>query len=236
MYVLYVYTWWEGNWLELFEAGRSNLCPQPWFLLPWQHIAEVFWNLLKTPQKWSPTIQSCPKFSDHFGKISLITGSTWFVKIHSKNKFYVWEFKSIMLRQCIQEMNHAIRKMPKFQLISWYGNFVETAGRFAQNSEGIIRFHKISTTGNWVKFRYSMQWWDHASKIWLTRNHDSYKILNVTELKFTESPSFFRINIINSFVYQANLYNSFVLCHIYHNQIQANLLNEWKFEIQLIEI
>ena len=153
-----------------------------------------------------------------------------------RTNFMFGNLKASWLRQCIQEMNHAIRKMPKFQLISWYGNFVETADRFAQNPEGIIRFHKISTTGNWVKFRYSMQWWDHASKIWLTRNHDSYKILNVTELKFTESPSFFRINIINSFVYQANLYNSFVLCHIYHNQIQANLLNEWKFEIQLIEI
>ena len=56
-----------------------------------------------------------PNFPDYFGKISLITSSTWFVKGRSKNKLGILKHDG-KSNQCIQEINYALHKKLKFHV------------------------------------------------------------------------------------------------------------------------
>ena len=56
----------------------------------------------------------------------------------------------------------ALLKIPKFHLISWYGNFVEKQSlqsfrQFNRNNVETVLFRKISTSENQLKFRYFPQ-------------------------------------------------------------------------------
>ena len=58
---------------------------------------------------------------------------------------------------------HLLRKIPKFHLIFWYGNFVERHGFCIISGEWPeamrkLPFHKICTTWNSVKLCYFTQW------------------------------------------------------------------------------
>ena len=64
------------------------------------------------------------------------------------------------------------RKIPKFNLISWYGNFMEThsfrrvSGESHENLEK-LRFCKISIPGNYAKLWNFMQWYKlHHLSFW----------------------------------------------------------------------
>ena len=56
-------------------------------------------------------------------------------------RFYIVSFLILL-------QDHTLRKIPKFQLISWCGNFVETHNfrRLSRNSAETVRFFEISTS------------------------------------------------------------------------------------------
>ena len=88
----------------------------------------------------------------------------------SNNRFYLtyfsrtFPFDSPYPSPCIQKnlwfvlfsrrikKKHSLRKIRKFHLIFWSGNFAET--RFALNSAEIVRFHKYLHIRRLGKFRY----------------------------------------------------------------------------------
>ena len=111
-------------------------------------------------------------------------------------------------------------KIPKFYLISWCGNFVEThsyrivsgnlcqslffnkvAGlkketlvQVARNSVETVHLQKISIPGNYLKFRYYMLWSSHV-----------LRIFNIfSELRFPKQPCW-------TLVYSAHIFSHLVL-------------------------
>ena len=85
---------------------------------------------------------------------------------HLLKKIPNWELNFCTMK-CVKKehcLKHALCKIPKFHLISRFGNFLKRhsfrrgSGESPRTLGETVPFHKISTPVNSVKFRYFTQW------------------------------------------------------------------------------